>query len=84
VAISLGLAAPMVVETPLMWVDKADTWRMARDLGGDDLVRLIKERTHTCYMGDHRTKHMWGFGCGECPACQLRASGYEQFSRSVG
>ena len=67
-ALSLGLDARMVVETPLMWIDKAQTWRMAHDLGGDALVDLIVEDTHTCYLGDRTTRHAWGHGCGSCPA----------------
>lgn len=79
VALSLGLDAPMVVETPLMWIDKTATWRMAHNLGGDAFVRMIQDQTHTCYVGDHSTKHEWGYGCGSCPACELRKSGYEAF-----
>jgi 7-cyano-7-deazaguanine synthase len=80
VALSLGLDAPMVVETPLMWMDKAQTWRMARNLGGAALVELIRTETHTCYLGDHVTQNVWGFGCGQCPACDLRRKGYEIFN----
>jgi len=80
VAISLGLDAPMVVETPLMWLDKAQTWRMAKDLGGAALVELIRTETHTCYLGDHTTQNVWGYGCGQCPACDLRRKGYEIFN----
>jgi 7-cyano-7-deazaguanine synthase len=80
VAISLGLDAPMVVETPLMWLDKAQTWRMAKDLGGAALVELIRAETHTCYLGDHTTQNAWGYGCGQCPACDLRRKGYEIFN----
>jgi 7-cyano-7-deazaguanine synthase len=79
VSLSLGLDSPMVIETPLMWIDKAATWKMAQQLGGDTLVRLIQEHTHTCYLGDHTTKHAWGYGCGACPACDLRKSGFLQF-----
>lgn len=79
IALSLGLDSPMVVETPLMWIDKAATWRMAHSLGGDALVSLIQELTHTCYVGDHVTKHEWGYGCGTCPACELRKNGYEVY-----
>jgi 7-cyano-7-deazaguanine synthase len=79
VALSLGLASPMVVETPLMWIDKAATWRMAQSLGGDSFVGLILEHTHSCYMGDRTQRHAWGFGCGKCPACELRQHGYERF-----
>ncbi|MGY0193820.1 7-cyano-7-deazaguanine synthase QueC [Leptothrix sp. BB-4] len=80
VAMSLGMDAPMVVETPLMWLDKADTWRMAKDLGGAALVELIRTETHTCYLGDHTTQNAWGYGCGQCPACDLRRKGYEIFN----
>jgi 7-cyano-7-deazaguanine synthase len=79
VSLSLGLDSPMVIETPLMWLDKAATWKMAQQAGGDTLVRLIQEHTHTCYLGDHTTRHAWGYGCGSCPACELRAAGYQKF-----
>lgn len=82
VSLSLGLDSSMVIETPLMWIDKAATWKMAQHLGGDTLVRLIQEHTHTCYLGDHTTKHVWGYGCGTCPACDLRKSGFLQFEES--
>jgi 7-cyano-7-deazaguanine synthase len=79
VAMSLGLDAPMVVETPLMWLNKAETWEMAAQLGGADLVELIRKDTHTCYLGDRNTLHDWGYGCGKCPACELRKTGYETY-----
>lgn len=79
VALSLGLDCPMVVETPLMWIDKASTWQMADALGGDAFVRIIQEHTHTCYLGDRQTRHSWGYGCGTCPACELRRQGYLAF-----
>lgn len=82
VSLSLGLDSPMVIETPLMWIDKAATWKMAQQLGGDTLVHLIQEHTHTCYLGDHTTKYTWGYGCGTCPACALRKSGYLQFEET--
>jgi 7-cyano-7-deazaguanine synthase len=75
-ALSLGLDSKLTIETPLMWLDKADTWALANTLGGSALVRLIVEETHTCYMGDHQTRHDWGYGCGACPACSLRAKGW--------
>jgi 7-cyano-7-deazaguanine synthase len=81
VALNLGLDARFVIETPLMWVDKAGTWALARQLGGDALVRLVRDETHTCYMGDRQTRHDWGYGCGVCPACELRRKGYEAFAR---
>ncbi|MES2024569.1 MAG: 7-cyano-7-deazaguanine synthase QueC [Pseudomonadota bacterium] len=79
VALNLGMATRLKVETPLMWIDKAETWKMAQDLGGPVLVDLIREGTHTCYLGERGTLHDWGYGCGTCPACALRARGYENF-----
>lgn len=78
VALSLGMDRRFTVETPLMWLDKAQTWQLARDLGGDALVELILRETHTCYLGD-RTRHEWGAGCGRCPACSLRADGFDRW-----
>jgi 7-cyano-7-deazaguanine synthase len=83
VAVSLGLDAPMVVETPLMWMDKARTWKLAEELGGAPLIKLIKSDTHTCYMGDRVHLHDWGFGCDQCPACELRRTGYENYVQEV-
>ena len=80
VALSLGLDARLVIETPLMWLDKADTWALARQLGGDALVALIVEHTHTCYLGERGTRHPWGYGCGQCPACALRRRGWEAYA----
>jgi 7-cyano-7-deazaguanine synthase len=77
VALSLGLDAPMTVETPLMFLTKAQTWALADALGGAALVSLIVECTHTCYLGDRTRRHDWGWGCGQCPACVLRRQGYE-------
>lgn len=79
VAISLGLDSRLVIETPLMWIDKAQTWEMARSLGGESLVNLIKDETHTCYLGDRSQKYDWGYGCNKCPACELRKNGYEAY-----
>jgi 7-cyano-7-deazaguanine synthase len=76
VAINLGMEARLVIETPLMWIDKAATWRLAEDLGGRPFVDLIIEDTHSCYLGDRAHRHDWGFGCGECDACRLRANGW--------
>jgi 7-cyano-7-deazaguanine synthase len=78
-AISLGLDAPFAIETPLMWIDKAGTWALAETLGGAPLVDLIVAHTHTCYTSDRTTKHAWGTGCGQCPACRLRVKGWEQW-----
>ena len=86
-ALSLGMDKRYLIETPLMWIDKAATWQLAHDLGeksgrqegGLALVNLILEHTHTCYLGDRSNRHPWGYGCGDCPACQLRARGYDAF-----
>lgn len=79
VTLGLGLDQRMVIETPLMWVDKAGTWALAQRLGGQALVQLIAEDTHTCYLGDRSRRHPWGYGCGTCPACALRARGYAAY-----
>ena len=79
VALSLGLDRPMVIETPLMWIDKEKTWHMAHSLGDAQLVQLIEEHTHTCYLGDREHRHPWGYGCNQCPACDLRRKGYELY-----
>jgi 7-cyano-7-deazaguanine synthase len=79
-ALTLGLAREMRVHTPLMWIDKKATWSLACDLGGEPLVNLIIEDTVTCYEGDRAHRHAWGYGCGRCPACDLRAKGYEAFA----
>jgi 7-cyano-7-deazaguanine synthase len=81
-ALSLGMDRRILIETPLMWIDKSQTWAMAQDLGGDALVRLIVEHSHTCYMGDREHSHEWGCGCGTCPACELRASGWQRWQAS--
>ncbi|TCK97117.1 7-cyano-7-deazaguanine synthase QueC [Paraburkholderia sp. BL9I2N2] len=83
VALALGMDQPLVIETPLMWIDKADTWRMADRLGGETLVDLIRTETHTCYVGNRTAQHDWGYGCGECPACELRQKGFESFQQAV-
>jgi 7-cyano-7-deazaguanine synthase len=79
VALSLGLAAPMTLETPLMFLTKAQTWALTHALGGDALNALIVEHTHTCYLGERGARHAWGYGCGVCPACELRRRGWEEF-----
>jgi 7-cyano-7-deazaguanine synthase len=76
VALNLGMDRRMVLQTPLMWLDKAATWGLAEQMGGTALVDLVRDHTHTCYVGDRTHFHPWGFGCGACPACQLRANGY--------
>ena len=73
-----------LIDTPLMWIDKADTWRLAHELGGDRLEALIVEHTHTCYLGDREHRHAWGWGCGDCPACQLRARGWAGYRAAPG
>jgi 7-cyano-7-deazaguanine synthase len=78
-ALSLGMDKRFLIETPLMWIDKADTWALAASLGGRQLVDLIVEHTHTCYLGDRQHRQAWGYGCGTCPACDLRAKGYERW-----
>ena len=78
-ALSLGMDRAINIHTPLMWIDKAATWRLAESLGGEALVRLIVEETHTCYLGERGRRFDWGYGCGECPACKLRAHGWENY-----
>ena len=80
VTLNLGMGSRSVIHTPLMWLDKAATWSLAQTLGGNALVELIRTGTHTCYRGDHSHLHDWGYGCGDCPACELRSNGYQQFS----
>ena len=78
-AINLGMPGPFVLDTPLMRLDKADTWRLAEELGGAGLVELIRTETHTCYLGTRGARHEWGHGCGTCPACELRSAGYARY-----
>lgn len=80
VALSLGLGRRITVETPLMWIDKAATWELATELGGERLAKLIVEHTHTCYEGERSALHGWGYGCSRCPACTLRRTGWEKWS----
>lgn len=75
-ALNLGMESRLVIETPLMWIDKAGTWALAYALGGAALTELIAEETHTCYAGDRTHRHVWGYGCNACPACDLRAKGH--------
>ena len=90
VALSLGMDRKLLIETPLMWIDKAQTWQLAYDLGqkalpqggGQALVDLVVEHTHTCYLGDRTHRHDWGYGCGQCPACELRAAGFDRFQKA--
>jgi 7-cyano-7-deazaguanine synthase len=83
VALSLGLDAPMTVETPLMWLTKAQSWALTDELGGQPLTDLVVEHTHTCYLGDRSQRHAWGYGCGLCPACDLRRRGHEEWQALV-
>lgn len=82
VALNLGMDSRLRIETPLMWLNKAQTWQLAESLGGTPLVDLIRTDTHTCYLGERGQMHDWGHGCGTCPACDLRAKGYAQFCAS--
>ncbi|MBB2784854.1 UNVERIFIED_ORG: 7-cyano-7-deazaguanine synthase [Rhizobium esperanzae] len=79
VALNLGMETRFVLDTPLMWIDKAQTWQLAVQLGGRELVDVIVKESHTCYLGDRGDLHDWGYGCGGCPACDLRAKGYQKF-----
>ena len=78
-ALTLGMDRRYVIHTPLMWIDKAQTFALALEIGGETLVELLLTETHTCYLGDREHLHPWGFGCGECPACRLRAEGYAKW-----
>lgn len=79
VALTLGMDRRFVVHTPLMWIDKAATFALAEEIGGERLVQAVVELTHSCYLGDRSRRHDWGYGCGECPACELRAAGYAKW-----
>ena len=91
IALSLGMDKRLLIDTPLMWIDKAQTWQLAHELGdasgvadgGKALVDLIVEHSHTCYLGDREHHHAWGCGCGSCPACELRARGYARYSAAA-
>lgn len=82
-ALSLGMGTKVRIETPLMFLTKAESWKLAAHLGGETLTDLIIEHTHTCYLGDRGHRHSWGYGCGTCPACELRAAGYEEWQASL-
>ena len=79
VSLALGMDMPIVIDTPLMWLDKCATWAFAQELGGDQLMSILVRDTHTCYMGDRTKLHAWGYGCNKCPACELRRTGFERF-----
>jgi 7-cyano-7-deazaguanine synthase len=83
VALSLGMERRVTVHTPLMWIDKAATFALARELGGDGFLDLVVEETHSCYLGDRSRRHAWGYGCGTCPACALRAEGFARFAKGA-
>jgi 7-cyano-7-deazaguanine synthase len=82
VAVSLGMGQRFTFETPLMWIDKAATWGLAHTLGGNAMVDIILEESHTCYLGERGKRHSWGYGCGQCPACALRKSGHERWTQA--
>ena len=82
IALNLGMDRRFVIHTPLMWIDKAATWRLAEELGGSDLVSIVVEHSHTCYYGDRSAQWAWGYGCGKCPACELRARGYVAYRQA--
>lgn len=82
-AIGMGMAYTIRLETPLMYLDKAATWALADEQGGDKLVAEMTEHTHTCYAGDRSLRHDWGYGCAACPACELRRKGWEQWQQSL-
>lgn len=84
VTLNLGMAERLVLHTPLMWLDKAATWKLAETLGGAAFVELVRSETHSCYRGDRSLLHDWGYGCGSCPACELRQRGYRQFVEASG
>jgi 7-cyano-7-deazaguanine synthase len=79
VALGLGMDRRVVIDTPLMWIDKAATFAMAEEIAGQPFLDLVVEDTHSCYLGDRTQRHDWGYGCGGCPACQLRAQGFATF-----
>ncbi|CAI9119591.1 7-cyano-7-deazaguanine synthase QueC [Brytella acorum] len=79
VALNLGMEQRFVLHTPLMWLDKAQTWALADGLGGKPLVETIRQESHSCYLGDRTHHHPWGYGCGTCPACELRAKGWAAY-----
>jgi 7-cyano-7-deazaguanine synthase len=81
-ALSLGMDQRFVIHTPLMWRDKRATWELAEELGGGALIELIREESHSCYLGERGQRHEWGYGCGKCPACELRRKGWEAYARA--
>jgi 7-cyano-7-deazaguanine synthase len=79
VALSLGLDKRVAIHTPLMWIDKAETFALADEIGDKAFLDLLIEDSHSCYLGDRSKRHDWGYGCGTCPACRLRAQGFAKF-----
>ena len=79
VTLTLGMDKRLVIHTPLMWIDKAETWRLTESLGGAALVEIVRALTHSCYLGNRTQTHDWGHGCGSCPACDLRAEGWRRY-----
>lgn len=74
---------PLVIETPLMWLDKGQTWALAQELGGSAFLEIVREQSHTCYQGDRSSRHVWGYDCATCPACELRKHGYDSFTQAA-
>lgn len=83
IALNLGMETRFALHTPLMWIDKAATWRLAADLGGHALVELLRTGSHSCYKGTRETLHEWGYGCNDCPACALRAEGWQRYCQGL-
>lgn len=83
VCLNLGMGTSLCIHTPLMWLSKAETWKLAQTIGGERFVELVVEHTHSCYLGDRSKKHDWGYGCGACPACSLRRQGYDLYKREL-
>lgn len=81
VTLTLGMDRPYRIETPLMWLDKAATWQLGYELGGQSFIEILRTQTHTCYLGSRTTLHSWGYGCGSCPACDLRSAGYARWKQ---
>jgi len=82
VALNLGMQRRFILDTPLMWLDKAATWRLAEELGGQGLIGIVRDLTHTCYLGERGHRNDWGYGCGTCPACDLRAKGWHRYTQA--
>jgi 7-cyano-7-deazaguanine synthase len=82
-ALNLGMETRFVIHTPLMWIDKAATWSLAHEIGGERFFELVRDETHTCYEGNREDRHAWGYGCGKCPACDLRGKGYEAYQTKL-